>query len=350
MMKILHAPSNVCNIGWVMAEGLRARGHHVEVWNHGESPNDFSVDRVFDVGSDAVDYVDSFRAALDADFDVFHFHGTRTLIPPRDGLPLMWDLPILKALNKTVVFTFHGSDVRLKSLDRLDPWSFHNFSDIKCDEEKIGLYLSVISDFADHLTVGNILNTAYVPGSKYISKPLNLTDYVETGLQHTEPPRVLHITRRRATKGTDAILAAIAKLQAEGLRFDFKLLEGVSHKDAKQAINEADIIIEKVLSGDAGITALEAMASGKVVMSRIRDEVYQQHPDMPVVNANPETVQTELRNLIENASLRQDIARRGRPYVEANHSMQGVAEELEALYQSPRRKKRRWDVWDKLWP
>ncbi len=349
-MRILQAPSNVCNISWAMAEGLRARGHHVEVWNHGESPNNFSVDRVFDVNQTPESYINCFMEAVAADFDVFHFHGTRSLIPARGPLPDMWDLPMLKAMGKKLIFTFHGSDVRLRSKDIADPWSFHNFANIPCDEALISHRLSIISAYADHLMVGNVLNLAYVAGSTYLPKPINLIDYKYRGIRQTNVPVVLHATRKRETKGTDTIIAALEDLSASGLQFDFRLVEGATHQETIDAIADADIIIEKVLSGDAGVLALEALAMGKVVVSRIRDEVYARHPDMPIINANPDTVKTVMHSLLSDQQRRNEVALKGRSYIEKNHSPDVIAEALEAIYSAPPKKYQTRDVWPRKKP
>src|SRR5438874_6026557 len=111
-MRILHAPSNVANQAWASAQGLRALGHEVEVWHYGPNPYGFRADRTIELGDDPRRAVDVFVEALARGFDVFHFHFARSLIPAVGGLPWFWDLPVLRALGKRVVFTFPGSDVR----------------------------------------------------------------------------------------------------------------------------------------------------------------------------------------------------------------------------------------------
>lgn len=110
-MRILLAPSNVANQSTSLARGLRERGHHAEIWNYGESPNGFEVDRLFNVGAEFRPYFEVFREALASDFDVVHFQTARSLIPARAGVPQMWDLPVWRAMGKQIVFSFHGSDV-----------------------------------------------------------------------------------------------------------------------------------------------------------------------------------------------------------------------------------------------
>jgi glycosyltransferase involved in cell wall biosynthesis len=340
-MRVLQAPSNIANIGWAMAQGLRARGHHVEVWNHGPSPNDFPLDRVFDDGREPGPFLDCLKEALDLGFDVFHFHGPRTLVPGRRQVPAMWDLPLLSSLGKRLIFSFHGSDIRLASHHASDDrWSFYRFADIPCDEAKIRARLDLVSSYADHMVVGSVLDQPYAPDAVYLPKPLDLDAYPHVGLRRRSRPVVLHATRRRATKGTDFIEEGV-RVASQSSRFEFRLIEGASYAELMSAMADADIVIEKLLGGDAGVLSLEALAMGKVAVARIRDEVRDRHPELPVVSANPETFPTVLAELVANPIRRAELADLGRPYVEGNHAPELIAEELELLYSRPRTRKPR---------
>jgi len=325
-----------------MAEGLRGLGHSVEVWNYCPSSNGFPVDRVFNLGRDPAGYIACLMEALAAEFDVFHFHGTRSLIAKRGSLPELLDLPVLRALGKRLVFTFHGSDIRLRSHHQADDrWSFYRFADIPCDEERIKQRLSIVTAYADHLTVCCSLDLPYAPGAVYVPKTVNLPAYRHVGLLREKRPVVLHATRRRETKGTDMIEAGVAALKSRGVPFEFRLIENASYAEVIAAIADADVVVEKLVNGDAGVLSLEALAMGKVAVARIRDEVRRHHPDMPVVSADPGTFVDVMTELLSSWPMRHDIASRGRPYVEANHSPSVAARRLEALYLTAKPKPQR---------
>lgn len=332
-MKILQAPSNVANQSTANAVGLEALGHDVEIWNYGESPNGFRVDKVFNPEVPK-DYFDILGASLEASFDVFHFHTSRSLVPARGGVPQMWDLPLLRAMGKTVVVSFHGSDVRKAShhVDD-DRWSFYRFADIPSDEEKIDTRLGIIKTFAHRMTVASVLDQIYVPEATYFPKSLDLSQYEMSALAARRRPIVLHATRRRATKGTDIIEAELENLR-ESLDFEVRIVEGASHTELLQEMKQADIVVEKLLGGDAGVLSLEAMALGKVAVARIRDEVYERHPNMPVVNANPETFRDVMGELLWSPQRRAELGEAGRKYVEADHSAEAAGRFLEELYTS----------------
>jgi glycosyltransferase involved in cell wall biosynthesis len=331
-MKILLAPSNVANQSTSIATGLRTLGHEVEIWNYGASPNGFRTDRVLAVDKTPAAYIQAFVDAIEADFDVFHFHTTRSLIPARNGMPQMWDLPVLRALGKKIIFSFHGSDVRIASHHRAeDEWSFYRFADIPCDEEKIRTRLAIIRPYAHAMTVSSVLDQVYVPGATYLPKSIDLAEYPDPGLSSNPRPLVIHATRRRETKGTDTIEQLLRELQGS-LDFDFRILENVSHDELLSQIREADIVVEKLYGGDAGVISLEAMALGKIAVARIRDEVRRQHPTMPVVDANPRTFKQTMENILGSPDLRAHLAAEGRKYVATNHSPEVAATILEKLY------------------
>src|SRR5690606_19333860 len=99
------------------------------------------------------------------------FHFARSLVPASGALPMLWDLPVWRSLGARVVFTFHGSDVRLRSHHiSNDEWSFYRFGDIPCDEELIAARLTVIRRYAQQMTVGSVLDLPYVPDATYLPK------------------------------------------------------------------------------------------------------------------------------------------------------------------------------------
>lgn len=333
-MKILLAPSNVANQSTSIAVGLRKLGHDVQIWNYGPSPNGFAVDREFNPETPN-DYYSILEESLEEDFDVYHFHTARSLIPERGGLPQMWDLPLLRSLGKKIVTSFHGSDIRRASHHKAeDPWSFYRFADIPCDEEKIGTRLAIIRTYAHHTTVSSVLDSVYAPESTYLPKSLDLNDYEVAPLQCNRRPIVLHATRRRATKGTNIIEAELEKLQHK-FDFEVRIVEGIGHDELLRQISEADVVVEKLLGGDAGVLSLEAMAMGRVAVARIREEVFDHHPAMPVQSANPESFGEVMAKLLSSRQIRENLGAEGRHYVEQEHSAIASARLLEALYLSP---------------
>lgn len=334
-MRVLQAPTNIANQPWLMAQGLRQAGHEVDVWQYKEHAFGYPVDRTVDISGGSPAILRALGEAIDRDFDVVHFHFAQSLVPHRRFLPWFWDLPVWRSLGVKVVFTFHGSDIRLKSHHIADdPWSFYRFADIPCDEDMIAARLAVIRRYASHMTVGSVLDLPYVDEAVYLPKIVDTDTIRAAPVQHRRRPVIAHAPSRRATKGTDIVLASFDRLREEGLEFDVDLIEGVSNSEALARMGNADIVVEKLLGGDAGVTSLEAMALGRVAVARIRDEVRERHPSMPVVSATPDTFFDVMRGLLADPGACARLGAEGRAYVEQEHSPVVAGRRLEELYLS----------------
>jgi len=336
-MRVLHAPSNIANQAWTMAQGLRAHGHEVKVWQYGRSKFDFSADRVIEHGEGPDSYLRVLEEALALDLDVVHFHFARSLIPAASKLPWFWDLPVWRARGTRIVFTFHGSDVRLRSHHLAsDPWSFYRHADVPCDEDRIASQLAVIRTYADRMTVGSVLDQPYVPEATYLPKPVETELLPVVGPVRRRRPVVLHAPSLRSTKGTEFVLSGFDRLREQGADFDVDLVEGVSHEELMARVADADIVVDQLLAGEMGVGSLEAMAMGKVAVARIRAEVRAQSPDLPVVSADPDTFVEVMAELIASPDARADLGERGRAHVVAHHDSAVVGKHLEELYQGIR--------------
>ena len=91
--------------------------------------------------------------------------------------------------------------------------------------------------------------------------------------------------------------------------------------------------MDNLLLGDVEVSSLEAMALGKPVVTRIRDEVRLAHPDLPVVNADPDTFVGAVTPLLDDAALRHRLGEQGRAFVERTNAAEVVAAKLVELYQ-----------------
>lgn len=343
-LKVLHAPRNIANQSWESAQGLRLHGVDAEVWQYGDNRFGFPCDRLVDLDSGPVPVVEAFLDAVNADFDVLHFHFSRTLFSPRGGLLEYWDLPIWRALGKKLVFSFHGSDVRLKSRHmEEDEWSYFRFSDIEPDEGLMQQRIRTISAYADALLVGDVPLLPYVPRSIYMPKAIETALYPVVPPAGSRRPRIVHVPSRRGTKGTEFILRGIDALRSRGHDFEFVLAENRSHEEVKELYQGADIVIVKLLGDGVGTSALEAMAMGKVAVTRARDEVLARHPGLPIVNVNPDTFVDRMEDLFSTANLA-ELGIRGRRFVESNHDIRLIGAALLDLYESitPRKGTPRW--------
>lgn len=315
---------------------LRRLGHHAELWETAPDPFGRPADRILTLDrAQPRATLDAIREAADG-FDIIHFHFGRTFVP-RDGvLPPYWDLPVLRGLGRSVFFTFHGSDVRTHALHRRqNPWIEHYAASTGADDDRIAKSLQVMRTYANGMFVASVNSLDYVPDATYLPRVIDMQAWPARPERRHARPVVVHAPTRRATKGTELVLRALADLAAEGLDFELRLLEGVPHDQVRTALADADILVDNVIAGSYGIVSLEALASGVVAVANLSPRVMETHPDTPVVHADPLTMREVLRRLLTDEPERRRLAALGRPWVSRVHGADSVAARLVEAYRAP---------------
>lgn len=151
-------------------------------------------------------------------------------------------------------------------------------------------------------------------------------------------PLVVHAPTAPICKGTPYVLLAVERLRAEGVEFDFRLIEDMSHSDAERLIATADVVVDQLVLGDFGMVALEAMALGKPVLAWVKPAIAASYPaDLPVVSAPPDRAAEALRALLLDGPERNRLGLAGRAYVEREHSPRAIAHRLMTAYDLARR-------------
>lgn len=160
--------------------------------------------------------------------------------------------------------------------------------------------------------------TAWTPKSVY-SYADGANDYV----------KVIHTPNHRGFKGTEYIIQAVNELIEEGLKIKLVLLEKIPNREVKKLMQEADILAEQLVFTGYAMSALEGMASGMPVMSNLEHEAYTRVfrryaylNECPILSTTPENIKTNLRILVQNPKLREELGRAGRQFVEKYHSYQ----------------------------
>lgn len=327
-----------------LAKGLRAIGVHAETCSIAEHKFGYPYDRFCDLeGAQSLGDVYQRIYPLIRDFDVFHFHARSFIADwPNVDFPASLDLMLLKLHGKKIFFHYRGQEIRLAStFAEKNPFHYVNepsgylFRKMP-DASKLRLR-DFISSICDGIFVNDPELQTYAPGSTIIPRVLNEDEWPYVGVSDRLRPLVVHAPSRRGVKGTDAVLKAATELANEGLDFELRLVENLSHTQAVQIYRDADVIIDQLRIGWYGVLAVEGMALGKPVVAYIRDDLWQTQKDvLPIVNANPETLKDELRKLIVSLEARQKLSRLSRDYFLETHSARKVAELLRREYEGGR--------------
>jgi len=140
--------------------------------------------------------------------------------------------------------------------------------------------------------------------------------------------KVIHAPNHRGFKGTEFIVQAVEDLQAEGLKVELLMMEKVPNEKIKELLeNEVDILADQLIATGYAMFALEGMVCGLPVLSNLDQEYYTRIfrrysylNQCPILSTTPETVKENLRVLVTQPGLREDLGKAGRLYVEAYHS------------------------------
>lgn len=141
-------------------------------------------------------------------------------------------------------------------------------------------------------------------------------------------------------KSTHLYLPLVDRLRAEGYSLDLITPTGVTNKELRYTQVQVDIVLEMLTFGWFGANAREAMMLGKPVICFMRPEwlesVRQEIPDyvdeLPIVSATPQTIETVLRDLIDNKEKRIEIGRASREFAVKWHSAEAGGKRLNQIY------------------
>lgn len=272
-------------------------------------------------------------------FDIFHFHFRPFFFSPTQAnFPIGYDIMALKAMNKRVCVHFRGSEVRLRSrFLELNPYAYDTETDADVgsafSEAAQIEYIRRMSALADRVFVVDPELQTYVPDATIVERAIDVDEWSYVGVHDRDRPLIVHAPSRRGTKGTNKIVEILEMLQAQGLEFDYQLVEGLSNQEARKVYERADIVIDQMRIGWYGVLSVEAMALGKAVVCYIRRDLEHHLGDEPPLTiSNLERLAEDLTRLISDKAYRTDLGRRARIYCEQLHSAQAVAAKLAKIY------------------
>jgi len=305
-LRVTHCPVNIAGVPWENVQALRRKGvdARLVVFDRGKlhPEADWSLGRRGGFVRQQLTHWRAFAKLL-PQTDVFHFYFGLTLVPKS------LQFPILRATRKKSVFHFLGSDIRGKSRDEL-----------------------AYGKRAGAQIVGSFDALRWVPEAEMIPPGIDLRPFMPVPPSDRERPIVVHAPSNRAKKGTEYVIAACEQLPVE-----LDIVEGVPHDEARERYARADIVVDQLNAGWHGVFALEAMALGKPVVTRLKPDVVEQAEraygtKVPLVPATKETLVDALRPLVESPAVRREVGAASRAYVERVHDIDKIADRLLDVY------------------
>jgi len=350
-LRVLHGAYEIAGQGMMLARALREWGCDAHTLSYKLDWDGRGGDLVVDLdrfghnaGKGAAMLATFLRWA--GYFDVFHFHfGT-------SFLPRMLDVPLLKRLGKTVVFHFHGCDIRNRAhMLRTHRLSTCTECDPFCRPHKQRELQSLAARYADRVLFSTLDLAESVPQGEHFPLVIDTERWVEAARRHPLPafdrrdgiqwPVVIgHAPTNRLIKGTRHVVAAVERLRKERPRVELRLLERQPWAEVPEFISECDILVDQLMMGWYGLLAIEGMAESKAVVLHLREDFARAHPDLPIVDATPDSLFEVLRDLAKDPERRAALGARGAPFVLERHDTKVVGRRLLELYQGLLAKRR----------
>lgn len=349
-MRIFIGLTEIANIAFTYAKGFHSLGHgtYTVIWRRHQyyATSEYDVilakriryrnssgllREFITVAQTLAIYVSTFlKALMTCDVFIFLF-GTRFL-------PRYLDYAILKIFGKCVVSVFLGNDIRYW-------YAYEQEMRLLGLESELAPYLKYRKTYSGDFfrTKISMVRHAERYANVILSQPgmgqLQIRPYMRTNIPldlsqycfhvaNRERPLVLHAPSDRGVKGTEYVLAAVRRLEQEGVSFEFRLIEGMANEELRRLLAQSDIVVDEIFDNIFGTLTLEALACGNVVLARY-DPSYAHVPsDCPVVNVTMETLTDQLRRVIIDRAWRHQLACAGREYVERHHSHVRVAQQV----------------------
>lgn len=279
-------------------------------------------------------------------YDVFHLYndaGITALIGgygARMGIALDEMRSYRRAEKRLYTYTY-GADHRMRrKASAAGRWTFCSECPepgkfCVCDDAGGEQMLATIREHATAM-IAHGLSHPLVPGSRnYAYTAINLDDI---GPARVTPPRagplrIGHFPNHPYFKGTKYLEAAVERLRADGVEIELQLISGIPRTQVLETMRGLDVLVDQLVSGGFGLTAIEGMALGLPVICYLHDQVaLADLANCPIIEANPETIEAVLRRLAADRTELVDAAARGRDYVARNYSVPALAKALAALY------------------
>src|SRR5918997_5906300 len=289
----------------------------------------------------------SFVYAL-ANFDVFHHPYSGGFL----GLTPLWRLEafFLKLAKKKVIVLPYGADYHMYS--RIVDTSLRHglllsYPLAAREEDRIKARVSYWTKHADAVIPGfqidglgrwDVLPFSHVT-TDTAQWRLKVCYSGHDGTNGTV--KIMHAPNHRGVKGTEFLAKAVEELREEGLKVELLLVERMPNEEVRRLMaEEADILAEQFIATGYAMNGIEGMASGLPVMANLEHEAYTRVfrrysylNECPILSTTPETLKGNLRALVTNPELREELGRAGRLYVEKYHSEKTARYMFGAVYE-----------------
>jgi hypothetical protein len=345
-MKILHLPDIVGGHAVALSRAERAAGHESLALGFRDSPYGYTPDIRLNWGNGPKwrRWIERSRAFLRyrGKYDIYHFNfGSSLLHAPARGL-ILPDI-CLYGRHAARMMTFQGSDARLAYPGELaQSFEAENRAGRPVGAGRQDRYpgdwllwkrRAVIEQAARRCDFIYALNPdllAPLPmdRSAFLPYAIEPPDVVAAPRQ-SRSLHIVHLSTNPLLKGTGLVEAALKQAQKHAdITYDIVIRRPRPEALARMAA--ADILIDQVVLGWYGATAVEAMYLGIPVMARIAAEHLPRVPqelagELPMARTSPATLAQDILGFVNDPERRALAGRNGKAFARKWHSPATVA-------------------------
>ncbi len=243
------------------------------------------------------------------------------------------DVPALHAAGVTVGVVIHGSEMRdLREHAALDVHSpfrgewderWHRLQGT-VERTRSALNGSGLDVF---VTTPDMLD--FVPGATLLPLVIDVDRFAcaSAPLRRVKPV-VLHAPSNPRLKGTAVIDRVLTQLHREDL-LEYRRVTTVPNAQMPAYIAAADVVVDQVVMGNVGVLAAETMAAGRLVVAHVGDSVRARTPGLPVLEANPDSLESVIREVCSEPEPHRLLAAHGPAWVRERHTDRAAAAVLD---------------------
>jgi glycosyltransferase involved in cell wall biosynthesis len=228
-----------------------------------------------------------------------------------------------------VGMVLHGSEARDPAMHR-ELYEFSPFLDARSPlttrlQGAVNRTRALLDDWSGEVFVTTPDLLDFVPGATLLPVTIDPRRWATSRQVLTRGrPLVVHVPSNPELKGTSEVDRVVSAPHDEGV-VEYRRLEGVPHEQLPAVLAEADVVIDQITVGNVGVLACEAMAAGRLVIAHVHPIVRARVPGLPVVEADPATLEKVLRSTVAERDFGRAQAGLGPAYVQEHHDGRAAA-------------------------
>lgn len=258
--------------------------------------------------------------------------------------------------DKDLVLSFDGDETRKEASDIIEKADFYHLWGAPEHIEEIDWdkYLtscnSVIQYYgpgensdtgqsckwhSENGIMGLICGDQALPDNRPLFQHINLMcDF--SRIKTCAPPknviRICHIPAKSQPGMDDLFLSVVEDLKKKGFSLETESVEGMTDEERLDTKSRCHITFEQASDGLSGLSAIESMAAGHVVICGVSNFVSGRHPDNPIVYVTEENLLDRLEFLLKNKRELERLGNSGRFWVRRNHDPMKLIRQYAWIY------------------